>query len=96
MRRLWRGEETLARAFWEYAMLYGTLANTVTTVGMLAVVAANGPIWLAVVIHFLAAPYNLFVVIAVWRSARRYRGPPQWATLARMGVVAWGLIATAA
>jgi hypothetical protein len=96
MTRLWRGEEPLARAFWLYAILYGTLANTVTTIGMFAVVAADAPVWLAVVIHFLATPYNIFAIVAVWRSAGRYRGPQHWAALARVGVIVWALVATAA
>jgi hypothetical protein len=96
MRRLWRGEEPLGRAFWLYAVLYGTLANTITTIGMFAAVVANAPAWLAVLIHFLATPYNLFVVVAVWRSAERYRGPHHWAVLARICVIVWALTATAA
>jgi hypothetical protein len=96
MTRLWHGEEPLARAFWEYAMLYGTLLNAATTVATFAALAANLPVLIALALHLLPVPYNVFVVIAVWRSARRYSGPPQWATLARVGVVAWGLLATAA
>jgi hypothetical protein len=96
MTRLWRGEEPLGRAFWLYTVLYGTLANTIATVGMFAAVVANAPVWLALLIHFLATPYNLFVVVAVWRSAGRYRGPHHWAALARIGVIVWALIATAA
>ena len=29
--RLWRGEVGLARAFWEYALAWGTFANLATT-----------------------------------------------------------------
>jgi hypothetical protein len=96
MTRLWRGDEALGRAFWLYVVLYGTLANTITTIGMFAAVVANAPVWLAVLIHFLALPYNLFVVVAAWRSAGHYHGPHHWAVLARIGVIVWALIATAA
>jgi hypothetical protein len=34
-------------------------------------------------------PYNLFVVVAVWRSAGRYPGPQKWADFARIGAVFW-------
>jgi hypothetical protein len=96
LRRLWRGEEPLPRAFWVYAVFYGTFANTVTTIAMFAAVAADAPVWLAVVIHFLPLPYNVLVVVAVWRSAQRYHGPDHWPMLARIGVVVWALVATAA
>ena len=92
--RLWRGEETLARAFWEYAILYGTLANVIAGIGTFANIAAGGPVWIAVLTFGLPIPYNLFVVVAVWRSARRYRGAPEWATLARIAVIVWALIAS--
>jgi hypothetical protein len=96
MKRLWNGEESLPRAFWEYAILYGTLANAIATIGTFAAVAANGPVWVAVALFVLPIPYNVFVVVAVWRSAQRYRGPSEWALLARIGVVVWALIACAA
>jgi hypothetical protein len=94
--RLWRGEESLARAFWEYAILYGTLLNIITTAGMFAAIAAALPAAVALAIHLTAVPYNVFVVVAVWRSAARYRGRAEWPLLARISVIAWALIASAA
>ena len=92
--RLWRGEETLARTFWEYAILYGTLANVIVTIGMFAAIAAKAPEWAIAVLYVLTVPYNVFVVVAVWRSAGRYRGAPEWAMLARIAVIAWALAAS--
>ncbi|MPZ58283.1 MAG: hypothetical protein GEU91_17680 [Rhizobiales bacterium] len=94
--RLWRGEESLARAFWEYAIVYGTLANAITTIGTFAAVAADAPAWVALVIFLLPLPYNVFVVVAVWRSAVRYQGPHEWSVLARIAVIVWALIACVA
>jgi len=91
--RLWRGEIDLPRAFWEYAILYGTLANTVTTVGTFAALAAGLPGAAALAIHLAPVPYNVFMAVAVWRSAGNYRGAPEWALLARIGVVVWAGIA---
>jgi hypothetical protein len=93
--RLWRGEEGMARVFWEYAIVYGSLANLITTGAALAVLLADFPA-LAVAIFFLPLPYNVLIVVAVWRSASRYPGPPMWATLARVAVTVWAVIATIA
>ena len=41
-------------------------------------------------------PYNIFMVVAVWRSADRYRGAKTWAELARVSTVIWMLALTAA
>ena len=94
--RLWRGEVSLPRTFWEYAILYGTILNMLTTAAMFAAVAAGLPVLVALAVHLLATPYNIFVVVAVWRSAARYRGPPHWPMLARAAAIAWAVIATAA
>ena len=93
--RLWRGEESLARTFWEYAILYGTLGNAIATIGTFAAVAADAPAWVAVVLFGLPIPYNAFMVVAVWRSALRYRGAQEWSLLARIAVVIWALVASA-
>jgi hypothetical protein len=94
--RLWRGDVALARAFWNYAIVYGSLANLTTTIAALAAYLAGLPAVLAVAIFFLPLPYNVLIVVAVWRSADRYPGPPIWATLARPAVVIWAMIATLA
>jgi hypothetical protein len=94
--RLWRGKVSLPRAFWEYTILYGTLANIITTAGTFAAVAADLPVAVALAVFLLPIPYNVFVTVAVWRSAQHYRGPHEWAMLARIGVVVWALIASAA
>jgi hypothetical protein len=94
--RLWRGEESLARAFWEYAILYGTLANLITTAATFAALALGLSGAIALAFFVLPIPYNIFVVVAVWRSAQRYQGSREWALLARIGVVVWALIASLA
>jgi hypothetical protein len=94
--RLWRGEVGLARVFWDYAIIYGSLANLITTGGAFAALTADLPAWLAVAIFFLPLPYNVLIVVAVWRSAGRYAGPPMWARLARIAVIVWAAIATLA
>jgi hypothetical protein len=91
--RLWRGEVAMARAFWEYALAYGSLANLITTMLALAVLMSGLPV-LAVAIFLLPLPYNVLMIVAVWRSAGRYHGAPMWATLARGAVVVWAVLAT--
>ena len=92
--RLWTGQTPLARVFWDYAMIYGTLLNLITTFASLAALALGAPGLVALAIFLLPLPYNIFVVVAVWRSAALYRGPARWAQLARIAVVAWAAIAS--
>src|SRR5688500_5083588 len=94
--RLWRGGFALPRAFWDHASIDGSVANRLTTVLARATLAANGPPWLAVTLHFLPSPYNVLAVVGVWRSAARYRGAPVWANAARVSVMVWAALATLA
>ena len=90
MRALWNGELPLARAFWEYAVLYAGLANLCATIAAFAVMAADLPGALAVVVFLLPVPYIALSVVGVWRSADAYSGPPHWASLARAAAILWG------
>jgi hypothetical protein len=92
--RLWRGDVGMARVFWEYAIAFGTLANLITTGLAFAAYLMSGSALLATLIFLLPLPYNVLIVVSVWRSASRYAGRPMWATLARVGVIAWAVIAT--
>src|SRR5262245_43496751 len=89
---LWTGRTPLPRAFWEYAIGYGTLLNFVTTLASFAALAAGAGAAAAIVLHFLPLPYNVLAVVAVWRSGEHYRGPAIWPQLSRIGVIVWALI----
>ena len=93
VRRLWAGEVPLGRAFWSYAMIGGTALNGVATLLAMALVAMDAPAVLAVVAFGLPIPYNLLVLVAVWRSAGAYQGPRLWADLARVAIVIWAAAA---
>src|SRR5262245_48148290 len=77
--QLWRGEFGLARSFWEFGLIYGTLIHLVMTGAALGAVVTKVPTWIAVALFLLPAPYTLLVVVGVWRSAGRYLGPAEWA-----------------
>lgn len=93
---LWHGRAPLSRAFWEYAIVYGSLANLLATGAALAVIALDLPGALAVLLYFLPVPYNLLMVVAVWKSAAHYLGPAHFAHLARAAIVVWAAVATLA
>jgi hypothetical protein len=89
---LWRGDLPLGQAFWEYAIAYGMIVNIVATVAAIATVAAGLPDALAICLFLTPLPYILTFAVGVFRSADKYRGPPQWATLAKMAVIVWGAV----
>jgi hypothetical protein len=89
---LWRGDIPLRQAFWEYAIAYGTIANIVGTGAAIATVAAGLPGALAILLFLMPLPYILTAVVGVVRSADKYRGPPKWATRAKIAVILWGVV----
>lgn len=93
VRWLWAGEVPLARAFWSYAMIGGTVLNGASTLLAMALLAMDVPAAVAVIVFALPIPYNLLVLVGVWRSAGAYQGPRLWADLARVAIVIWAAAA---
>ena len=94
--QLWAGEIPLGQAFWRYAVIVGFFVNLVTSALLLALLAHDaGLAWIALSFA-LPIPYNVFAVVAVWRSAARYQGPASRAELARIASVIWMIVLTAA
>ena len=83
MRRLWNGELPLDEAFWNYAVAGGLVVNLFTSLAFMGLVAVDQPLLAFVVGYCVSVPYNLVVVVGVWRAAARYRGDPARASLLR-------------
>lgn len=95
VRTLWAGEIPLSRAFWEYALVGGLLVNLATTILFMALLTTKTSIALLIFAFCLPIPYNVLMLVAVWRSAGRYQGRQIWADLARSAIVIWMIGATA-
>ncbi len=68
-------------------MVAGTGLNVAASAAALALFAAGLPAALALAVLFLPLPWNLFLFVAVWRSAEREGGPP--ARTAKVVSVIW-------
>ncbi len=77
----------MPEAFWWYAVVCGVLANFVTSGLFLILIVTDVNPWLLVPAFLLPVPYNIFVIVAVWRSAEQYQGDKKWADLARAATV---------
>lgn len=92
---LWAGEVPLAEAFWWYGIACGFFVNLLATLLALAAATLGAQGWLVLGLYLLPLPYNLLVLVGVWRSAARWQGAPHWATLARLAILFWVGAATA-
>lgn len=69
--RLWRGELPLAELFWLYVVLGGILVNLVTSGVFLALVTAERLPLAFLVGYGLSLPYNMLVLVGLWRASRQ-------------------------
>ncbi len=71
--RRWRGDVPLRTVFWRDMLGVGTAVNVLFTFAALIAATQGGPSWVAVAIHLLPLPYNLFLLAAVGRAPPRSR-----------------------
>ena len=55
-------------------------------------VAAGAPAWLAVLVFAAHIPWNLILLVGVWRSAGRPEVSRAAATVARLVILAWVVV----
>ncbi len=84
LHRLWSGELPLGRAFWTYAVIGGLTVNLITSSLFLILVSADWPLAALVAGYGLSVPYNVVVLVGVWRAAERHESDRDWADLARI------------
>ncbi len=71
------------------------LLNLATSLVSLGLVVSEAGYALLVPMFILPIPFNILIIVAVWRSAGRYTGPQKWADMARFGTVLWMVVLTA-
>lgn len=67
--RRWCGQAPLGTVFWRDMLGVGTAINVGMTFAALIAASQGAPAWLAVGLHLAPLPYNLFLLVAVMRSA---------------------------
>ena len=100
IRRLWRGEVPMWRAFW----LYWVLPLVVFTLYAAALETPGTTEWLMQqfadpsdsgrfimagmrLVAFFVLAYMIFIVVAVWKSAANFKGPRFWSYMVRACMV---------
>ncbi|WFP64387.1 hypothetical protein [Mesorhizobium sp. WSM4904] len=91
LRMRWQGQAPLDRLFWRDMLLAGTAINIASSGAALVLLGLKLPLWLVLTVHFLPVPCNIFLSLAVWRTAERTGGFK--AQLMMLGSALW-LIAT--
>ncbi len=87
--RLWRGEHDLHDTFWRYVIAYGLIVNIATSIAFVTLVTSGHPVAAAVIGYGVSIPYNVFAIVAVWRSAGRYQGMQSTSAFMRVVAILW-------
>jgi len=82
----WRGETTLIKLYWRDMLIVGSVINLFTGFIALMIAAQGGELWVAATVHFATLPYNVFLVLAVWRTPGRST-VMAWTSLVWLGAV---------
>ncbi|MCS6922155.1 MAG: hypothetical protein NZM07_09625, partial [Elioraea sp.] len=69
--RLWRGEEPLARAFWDWGILGGLLVNMSTSFAFWLLLTEDQIVPAYIIGYGLSNAYNLLIGVGIWRSVGR-------------------------
>src|SRR5215207_4461994 len=88
---LWQGRLPLGRAFWLWGILGGGVVALFATILALALLTTGAPAWLAALVFAAHLPWNLVLLVGVWRSAGRPEVGRDTAFLARLVIAAWAV-----
>jgi hypothetical protein len=88
----WRGHVPLSRAFWTWGILGGALVGALSSILSLVLLANGAPGWLAVTVLIAHIPWNIFLLIGVWRSSERAEASASVVSAARMAMVVWVIV----
>lgn len=87
----WRGEVPLRVALWRDMWGVGTVVNLAAALVALLLLAKGAPDVLGAAVYFAPLPYNLLLLVSVWRSADK--APDASALAAQLLAVLWVLLA---
>jgi hypothetical protein len=87
-----RGGLPLGRAFWVWGILGGALVNLFATLAAVVLVTAELPPWLAALAFAAPIPWNILLLVGVWRSAQRPEVSRGAGLTAQLGIAVWVVV----
>lgn len=86
-RRRLAGDVPLGGAFYNDMLAVGSMVNMAIGICAFAMIAADLPIWLPIIVFLSPQPYNIILLISVWRSASR--SPGRGTELVKAAAIVW-------
>ena len=87
IRRRLAGEVPLGEAFFYDMLVIGSIVNIAIGLIAFAMIGADWPVWLPIMVFLSPQPYNILLLIAVWRAATRSQA--RTADLVKAAAIVW-------
>ncbi len=89
--KLFKGNISLPITYWVFSVLIGNVLFSVVSqiieFNYVDIMMTKFGYWTLNILYLFAIAYSVFILIAIWRSAGKYKGKTIWADLARIMVV---------
>ena len=82
----------LGRAFWLWGILGGGVVTLFATILARQLLTTGAPAWLAALVFAADIPWNLVLLVGVWRSAGQPEVSRDVAQLAQRAIVTWTVV----
>lgn len=92
LRDFWQGDLPLHEAFWLWGILGGAVLALFATLFGLMLLTFEAPPWLVVALFVGHIPFNLILLVGVWRSAGRPEVGENARLLARSCMSVWAVL----
>tara|TARA_Y100000590_G_C15343552_1_gene872388 strand:+ start:196 stop:555 length:360 start_codon:yes stop_codon:yes gene_type:complete len=79
--KFWDGELSLPQSYWVVGILISIPVGAVIGffVGLIGAPSNT--------MYAFLLPWMIYIIVGIWRSSDRYKGPKVWAILAKIGVI---------
>ena len=81
IKKFWEGNGSMVISFW----IFNVLIEQIIIVLLSVIVVFSNLSQLLII--FMWAPYKIWAVVGLWRSAAKYKGKPIWSGLAKTYIV---------
>ena len=77
----WNGKLSLPMSYWGVGIGIGILYGFVVGIFTISVGLGEDAMWGFII------PFQIYIIVGIWRSSNNYKGPKFWSVLAKIAVI---------
>ena len=83
--KFWDGELSLPQSYWVVGTLLSIPVGIVVGVFAIIVGAPDNTMYAFFI------PWYVYIIVGIWRSSDKYKGPKGWSILAKISIIFWAI-----